>query len=160
MISPNNSTNTDPHFRNLLADLANHNKDFAFFKDKCLDILTRRVDWPVEDLIGYVEDLQPENILHPKTPQELHKQEVFQDSENLMEKLSILLEALNEARSPEAHRLLWPYQVAISLYAMYFKEDPRERVAMGVEQLVWKNYTVANACRDMSHYLHHGTLPH
>ena len=77
-----------------------------------------------------------------------------------MKKYSILLEALDEARSPETLRLLWPYQVAISQYAMYFKEDPNERVAIGIEQLVWKNSAFADACRDMSHYLQHGSLPH
>ena len=168
MISPTNPANRnqnsaqDPgkHFHDLLANLANHNKDLAFFKYKCLNILTHQVDWPVDDLIGYLEDLQTENILTPKALQELHAQEIFQDSEHLMEKYSILLEALDEARSSEARRLLWPYQVAISQYAMYFKEDPSERVAIGIEQLVWKRYTLADASRDMSHYLQHGTLPH
>ena len=167
MISPTNPANPnqypgqDPgkHFHTVLADLANDNKDLAFFKDKCLNILTYQVDWPVDDLIGYLEDLRPENILTPKTLQELHAQEIFQDSEHLMEKYSILLEALDEARSSEARRLLWPYQVAISQYAMYFKEEPSERVAIGIEQLVWKNYTFADASRDMSHYLQYGTIP-
>ena len=167
MISPTNpaNPNQDPsqdpgkHFHDLLANLANHNKDLAFFKDKCLNILTHQVDWPVDDLIGYLEDLQPENILTPKALQELHAQEIFQDSEHLMEKYSILLEALGEARSSEARRLLWPYQVAISQYAMYFREVPSERVAIGIEQLVWKNYTFADASRDISHYLRHGTFP-
>ena len=159
--NPNQDSGQDPgkDFHDLLANLANHNKDLAFFKDKCLNILTHQVDWPVDDLIGYLEDLQPENILTPKTLQELHAQEIFQDSEYLMEKYSILLEALDEARSSEARRLLWPYQVAISQYAMFFKEDPSERVAIGIEQLVWKNYTFADASRDISHYLRHGTFP-
>lgn len=163
MISPINpaNPNQDPgkRFHDLLANLANHNEDLAFFKDKCLNILTHQVDWPVDDLIGYLEDLRPENILIPETLQELHAQEIFQDSEHLMEKYSILLEALDEARSSEARRLLWPYQVAISQYAMYFKEEPSERVAIGIEQLVWKNYTFADASRDMSHYLQYGTIP-
>lgn len=77
-----------------------------------------------------------------------------------MEKYSILLEALDEARSSEARRLLWPYQVAISQYAMFFKEDPSERVAIGIEQLAWKDYTFVDISRDMSHYLRHGTLRH
>ena len=159
--NPNQDPSQDPgkHFHDLLANLANHNKDLAFFKDKCLNILTHQVDWPVDDLIGYLEDLQPENILTPKALQELHAQEIFQDSEYLMEKYSILLEALDEARSSEARRLLWPYQVAISQYAMFFKEDSSERVAIGIEQLVWKNYTFADTSRDVSHYLRHGAFP-
>ena len=56
MISPTNpaNPNQDPgkDFHDLLANLANHNKDLAFFKDKCLNILTHQVDWPVDDLIG------------------------------------------------------------------------------------------------------------
>lgn len=66
MISPTNSVNPDKHFNHLLTQLAHNNKDFAFFKDKCLAILTRQVDWPVDDLTGYLEDLQPDNILAPK----------------------------------------------------------------------------------------------
>ena len=91
MISPINpaNPNQDPgkDFHDLLANLANHNKDLAFFKDKCLNILTHQVDWPVDDLIGYLEDLRPENILTPKNLQELHAQEIFQDSEHLMENI-------------------------------------------------------------------------
>ena len=44
MISPTNSVNPDKHFTHLLTQLANHNKDLAFFKDKCLNILTHQVD--------------------------------------------------------------------------------------------------------------------
>ena len=54
MISPTNPANpnqdSDKDFHDLLANLANHNKDLAFFKDKCLNILTHQVDWPVDDL--------------------------------------------------------------------------------------------------------------
>ena len=124
--NPNQDPSQDPgkHFHDLLANLANHNKDLAFFKDKCLNILTHQVDWPVDDLIGYLEDLQPENILTPKALQELHAQEIFQDSEYLMEKYSILLEALDEARSSEARRLLWPYQVAIPSMRCFSRKIP------------------------------------
>ena len=139
-------------FLSLIQKLVQESKDFDFFKHKCLSVL-EKVEWPVEDLVSYFEDLQPDDVLRPVGLNELHAQEVFQDSESLMEKYSILFDALSEAESLDAFKLIWPYQIAISQYAVYFKEDPKDRVAIGIEQLVWKEYPFKDACRDIENFL-------
>ena len=122
-------------FLSLIQVLFQKGKDFDFLKNKCLSV-SGKVEQSVKDLISYLEHLRPGDVLKSVELTEPNAQEVFQDNDSLMEKYSILLDALDETGSPDAFKVVWLYQIVTSQNAIYFKQNLKNRIAIRIEQLV------------------------
>ena len=149
----------------LLQELVEREEDFSFYISLCLRLLARSPQhgWDVK---AFMRGLEPEDMAAPRDPAELHTNPKFLESEWLMGKYSILLEAFDEAvtsrhistAAPKDTtlagydlRILW--KIVHAHYSSYFEPDPCRRVTCAVEGLVGKDYSVEDLTRDLQDYL-------
>ena len=149
----------------LLQELVEREEDFSFYISLCLRLLTRSPQhgWDVK---AFMRGLEPEDMAAPRDPAELRTNPKFLESEWLMGKYSILLEAFDEAgtshhistAAPKDTtlagydlRILW--KIVNAHYSSYFEPDPRRRVTCAIEGLVGKDYSVEDLTRDLQDYL-------
>ena len=80
----------------LLQELVERGEDFSFYISLCLRLLARspKHGWDVK---AFMRGLEPEDMAAPRDPAELRTNPKFLESEWLMGKYSILLEAFDEA---------------------------------------------------------------
>ena len=80
----------------LLQELVEHEEDFSFYISLCLRLLARSPQhgWDVK---AFMRGLEPEDMAAPRDPAKLRTNPKFLESEWLMGKYSILLEAFDEA---------------------------------------------------------------
>ena len=149
----------------LLQELVEREEDFSFYISLCLRLLARSPQhgWDVK---AFMRGLEPEDMAAPRDPAELRTNPKFLESEWLMGKYSILLEAFDEAgtsrhistATPKDTtltgydlRILW--KIVHAHYSSYFEPDPRRRVTCALEGLVGKDYSVEDLTRDLQDYL-------
>ena len=149
----------------LLQELVEREEDFSFYISLCLRLLARSPQhgWDVK---AFMRGLEPEDMAVPHDPAELRANPKFLESEWLMGKYSILLEAFDEAGTSRHIstaaptdttltgydlRILW--KIVHAHYSSYFEPDPRRRVTCAVEGLVGKDYSVEDLTDDLQDYL-------
>ena len=149
----------------LLQELVEREEDFSFYISLCLRLLTRSPQhgWDVK---AFMRGLEPEDMAAPRDPAELRTNPRFLESEWLMGKYSILLEAFDEAvtfhhistaalrdttLAGYDLRILW--KIVNAHYSSYFEPDPRRRVTCAIEGLVGKDYSIEDLTRDLQDYL-------
>ena len=149
----------------LLQELVEREEDFSFYVSLCLRLLARSPQhgWDVK---AFMRGLEPEDMAAPRDPAKLRTNPKFLESEWLMGKYSILLEAFDEAVTSRhistatprdtilagyELRILW--KIVHAHYSSYFEPDPRRRVTCAVEGLVGKDYSVEDLTGDLQDYL-------
>jgi len=149
----------------LLQELVEREEDFSFYISLCLRLLARSPQhgWDVK---AFMRGLEPEDMAAPRDPAKLRTNPKFLESEWLMGKYSILLEAFDEAvtshhisaAAPKDTtlagydlRVLW--KIVNAHYSSYFEPDPRRRVTCAIEGLVGKDYSVEDLTGDLQDYL-------
>ena len=149
----------------LLQELVERGEDFSFYISLCLRLLARSPQhgWDVK---AFMRGLEPEDMAAPRDPAKLRTNPKFLESEWLMGKYSILLEAFDEAGTSRhistaaprdttlagyELRILW--KIVNAHYSSYFEPDPRRRVTCAVEGLVGKDYSVEDLTGDLQDYL-------
>ena len=132
----------------LLQELVEREEDFSFYISLCLRLLARSPQhgWDVK---AFMRGLEPEDMAAPRDPAKLRTNPKFLESEWLMGKYSILLEAFDEAvtshhistAAPKDTtltgydlRILW--KIVHAHYSSYFEPDPRRCVTCAVEGLI------------------------
>ena len=145
----------------LLQELVERGEDFSFYISLCFRLLARspKHGW---DVRAFMRGLEPEDMAAPRDPAELRTNPKFLESEWLMGKYSILLEAFDEAGTSHHIstaaprdttlagydlRILW--KIVNAHYSSYFEPDPRRRVTCAIEGLVGKNYSIEDLTRDL-----------
>ena len=88
----------------LLQELVEHEEDFSFYISLCLRLLARSPQhgWDVK---AFMRGLEPEDMAAPRDPAKLRTNPKFLESEWLMGKYSILLEAFDEAGTSATYLL-------------------------------------------------------
>ena len=149
----------------LLQELVERGEDFSFYISLCLRLLARspKHGWDVK---AFMRGLEPEDMAAPRDPAKLRTNPKFLESEWLMGKYSVLLEAFDEAVTSHHistaaprdttlagydHRILW--KIVNAHYSSYFEPDPRRRVTCAIEGLVGKDYSVEDLTRDLQDFL-------
>ena len=97
---------------------------------------SKPVTWPVDDLRSFLQEIGSETVVEPVALPRLgwhqvyrtHENDVFSDSEQLLQKYSILADTLGELSSPAYSQVDLAASVARAQYELFFSRKPQERI--------------------------------
>ena len=144
----------------LCRELADQGKDLAFFTDLGVRLL-KPVTWPVDDLRSFLQEIGSETVVEPVALPRLgwhqvyrtHENDVFSDSEQLLQKYSILADTLGELSSPAYSQVDLAARVAHAQYKLFFEREGQTRLLRALRILLSEDYTADMLCTDAEAYL-------
>ena len=144
----------------LCRELADQGKDLAFFADLGIRLL-ESVTWPVDDLRSFLQDIGSEDVVNPVGIPKLdwHElfrtsdDEIFADSEQLMQKYSILADTLGELSSPAYSQVDLASRIARAQYELFFSRKPQERILAALRHLISDEYPAETLHRQLLDFL-------
>ena len=144
----------------LCRELADQGKDLAFFTDLGIRLL-KPVTWPVDDLRSFLQEIGSEDVVNPVGIPKLdwHElfrtsdDEIFADSEWLMQKYSILADTLGELSSPAYSQVDLASRIARAQYELFFSRKPQERILAALRHLISDEYPAETLHRQLLDFL-------
>ena len=144
----------------LCRELADQGKDLAFFADLGIRLL-ESVTWPVDDLRSSRQEIGSETVVEPVALPRLgwhqvyrtHENDVFSDSEQLLQKYSILADTLGELSSPAYSQVDLASRVARAQYELFFSRKPQERILAALRHLISDEYPAETLHRQLLDFL-------
>jgi len=144
----------------LCRELADQGKDLAFFADLGIRLL-ESVTWPVDDLRSFLQEIGSEDVVNPVGIPKLdwHElfrtsdDEIFADSERLMQKYSILADTLGELSSPAYSQVDLASRVARAQYELFFSRKPQEHILAALRHLISDDYPAETLHRQLLDFL-------
>ena len=115
----------------------------------------------MDDLRSFLQEIGSENVVTPVDIPKLdwHElfrtsdDEIFADSEQLMQKYSILADTLGELSSPAYSQVDLAARVAHSQYELFFEREGQTRLLRALRILLSEDYTADMLCTDAEAYL-------
>ena len=82
-----------------------------------------------------------------------HENDVFSDSEQLLQKYSILADTLGELSSPAYSQVDLAFRVARVQYELFFSRKPQERILAALRHLISDEYPAETLHRQLLDFL-------